>query len=74
MGQNLLSIKMLKNNSTLDNSYCTFISPTAEMEAKVELESPALEIQCMADGDASSTPFFSVLLTVSPKLSSVRSQ
>lgn len=58
MGQNLLSIKMLKNNSTLDNSYCTFISPTAEMEAKVELESPALEIQCMADGDASSTPFF----------------
>lgn len=78
MGQNFLSIKMLKNNSTLDNSYCTFISLTAEMEAKVELESLALEIQCMADGDASSTPlfcfFFSVLLTVSPKLSSVRSQ
>lgn len=47
------------------------------MEAKVELESLALEIQCMADGDASSTPlfcFFSVLLTVSPKLSSVRAQ
>lgn len=49
---------MLKNNSTLDNSYCNFISLTAEMEAKVELESLALEIQCMADGDASSTPLF----------------
>lgn len=50
MGQNLLSIKMLKNNPTLDNSYCIFISLTAEMEAKVELGRTALEIQCMADG------------------------
>lgn len=48
MGQNLLSIKMLKNNSTLDNSYCIFISLTAEMEAKVELGRTALEIQCDA--------------------------
>lgn len=58
MGQNLLTIKMLKNNSTLDNSYCIFISLTEEMEAKVELGSTALEIQCMADGDAPSTPLF----------------
>lgn len=36
MGQNVLSVNMIRKNSTLDNSYHILVSLTAEMGVKVE--------------------------------------